>query len=207
MTDEAEYSCVTFTVPFTSSSTFAIVPSLSAARTATKIEPINNSDPAVGEVIDTVGATFAGGCVGGGFTTLTRIAVDIAELPAASVARAVKVCWPRTVAFQVNRKLFGSPLTTTARPNAAPLRKISTVTGERCGSRAVTVNVTAEFRLKLEPLSGEMNCADGGVVSCTGGAGTTTLTAADVAEFPAASTARALKACVPAALAVHTVLY
>ena len=133
--------------------------------------------PSAGDVSATVGAVLST------LDTVTETPAEIVLLPAASRARAFKVCVPLTIVVVSQERLYGlnvssPPRATSSSKNWTP----ATPTLSAASAETVTVPDT------LVPLAGAVRLTVGGVVSLF----TATVIAADVVVLPAASRARAV---------------
>src|SRR5438874_7400016 len=138
--------------------------------------------PLAGAVIDTVGG------VPSTLLTVTLIAADVVELPAASRATAVSVWTPFVVAVVFQVTPYG--LVVTSAPRFAPSSLNWTPT---TATLSAAFADTAALADTVDPPAGAAIDTVGGVVSLL----TVTFTAADVAWLPAASRARAASVCAP----------
>src|SRR5947209_14484621 len=123
----------------------------------------------------------------GGLTTVTLTA-EVAVLPAASRAIAVRVCTPFLAVVLFHETAYGTVVTSA--PRFAPSSLNCTPTTPTLSvalAEIVIVPVT------VESAAGAVMDTAGGVVSLN----TVTLTAAEVATFPAASRATAVRVCSP----------
>src|SRR6266516_207980 len=151
--------------------------------------------PAVYETDGSVSSKrFAPGGGGGGggalLATVTVTGAEVARLPAASRATAVRVCEPLLVvvvskAIEYGAVVSSTPLLTPSSWSCTPATPTL--------SEALAVTVTVPDI--VAPFAGEVMLTVGGVVSGGGGGGplaTVTVTGAEVARLPAASRAIAV---------------
>src|SRR5439155_3411576 len=167
------------------------MPTLSVALAETVTVPAIEA-PATGAVMETAGGVVSGT----GLLTVTFTAAVVAELPAASLATALTLWLPfaLTVVFQDIE--YGAVVTSAPRFTPSSLNCTPTMpTLSMALAETVTVPATEA------PATGAVMETAGGVVSGTRLL-TLTLTAAEVAELPAASRATALTLWLPFALAV-----
>src|SRR5437762_4803490 len=124
--------------------------------------------PDVGDVIDTVGGVVSGGAP---FETVTATATEVARLPAASRATAVRLCEPLLAVVVFHETEYGAAVTSAPglRPSS---RNCTPTTLTLSEALAVTLIVPAT----MVPEAGEVMLTAGGVVSLN----TVTVTGSDV---------------------------
>jgi hypothetical protein len=158
-------------------------PVLSKVVAATVVEPARVA-PEAGEVMETLGGVVS-------LATVTVAAAEVARLPAASRATAVRVWAPLVAVVVFQGTAYGEVVSSA--PRAAPSSMNCTpATATLSAAVAVTVIVPAT----VEPDAGEVRAIVGGVVSEPPLA-TVTVTGAEVVRLPAASRATAVRACEP----------
>src|ERR1041384_5262296 len=138
--------------------------------------------------------------IGGGgalLETVTLLAADVVEFPAASLATAVSVCDPLP-AVVVSQEMLNAPLTSSA-PRFTPSSLNCTPTTPTLSDADADTVTAAETDA---PLAGAVNDTVGAVVPPPVLLETVTLLAADVVEFPAASRATAVSVCDPLPIVV-----
>src|SRR5207244_3526097 len=122
--------------------------------------------------------------VGGALSTVTLTAAEVAVFPAASRATAVRVCAALVAVVVFQESAYGAVVTSAPRLAPSSLNWIGTASSRD----------EAEAEAVLVPLIDRP--AGGGVSEAVGVAlSAVTLTAAEVAVFPAASRATAVRVC------------
>src|SRR5437899_7493795 len=174
---EREYGTVVSSAPRLAPSSLnctPTTPTLSVALAETVIVPATFV-PATGAVSE---------AVGGALSTVTLTAAEVAVFPAASRATAVRVCAPLVAVGVFQETAYGAVVTSA--PRLAP-------SSLNCTPTTPTLS-EAEAETVMVPLIDRP--AVGAVSETVGGAlSTVTLTAAEVAVFPAASRATAVRVC------------
>src|SRR5439155_24292340 len=149
---------------------------LSAALAVTVTVPATEA-PAAGEEMETVGGLLS---------TVTLTAVEVAVLPAASRATAVKVCAPLVAVVVIHERVYGAEVSSTPRFTPSRLNWTPTMPTLSAALAVIVIVPATEA-----PEVGEEMETVGGVLS------TVTVTAVEVVVVPAASRATAVKLCEP----------
>src|SRR5258708_6660297 len=137
---------------------------------------------------------------GAALDTVTVTAAEVATLPAASRARALRACAPFATFVVSKATEYGAAVSSA--PSAAPsIRNCTPATPTLSDAVAVTVIVPA----RVVPDAGDAMLTIGGVVSLN----TVTVTGAEVYSRPIKSRATAIKVCEPllAAVVFHEIEY
>src|SRR5436190_530479 len=155
-----------------------MTPTLSEASALIVIVPAT-VEPDAGDVMATVGGVQSAPSL----DTVIVTALEVVTLPAASRARAVKK-WKPLAAVAVSQETEYGTLASSA-PRLAPSTLNWTLTTPTLSEASA---VTAMVPETVDPDAGDVMLTVGGVVSLK----TVTVTALEVASFPAASRARAV---------------
>src|SRR5437762_1743429 len=172
---ETEYGAAVTSAPRLAPSSLnwtPATPTLSVALAETVIVPATEA-PAVGAVSETVG---------GALSTVTLTTAEVAVFPAASRATALRLWMPLLAMVVFHERGYGAAVTSAPRLTPSSLNCTPTTP-----TLSVALTETVIVPVTVEPAAGALIETVGGALS------TATLTAAEVAVFPAASRATAVR--------------